>query len=354
MAGVTPPVLWDKGFPDLSTEAIDRITTGAPDYTALLPSDPGIAVLDALLFQVAILGERLNRLPAAALVAWVNYLGIAKKGPVAATGTVRLTLGEAAPSDLLIPAGTRFLSDAGLGFVSREELIVSTGQVEADVACMSEIGGTVGNVAAHRITHLYPLIPFIWSVDNPEVFAGGVDSELDAAALDRGRKLLTHLWRAVTLTDYAELARSVPGVAKATAIDREGEVRLYVLSEDGQPANSALIQEVIRFVEPRRLQGVALMVLPASLRPVAITACVRLVPGATLTTVRALAVTHLRARLNPLGWVWGRKVSMAEILATLEEVGGVDYVEDLVLPHDNIAIPPEGLATLGELTLNVV
>jgi uncharacterized phage protein gp47/JayE len=354
MAGVTPPVLWDKGFPDLYADATARIKSGAPDYTALLPSDPGIAILDALLYQTALLGERLNRLPYAALVSWINYLGLAKKGAVAAVGTVHLTLGEAAPRDLLIPQGTRFLSASGLGFASTAEVIVRTGATSADVACVSEIGGSVGNVAAHQIIYLYPLLPFVRSVDNPDPFVGGLDTELDADALDRGRKLLTHLWRAVTPTDYAEIARAVPGVAKAVAIDREGEVRLYILSEDGQPANAALIQSALTVLDPLRPQGVALMVLPAVVMPVAITARVRLVPGATLQTVQALAAGALRATLNPLAWVWGRKVSIAELDAALEEVGGVDYVEELVLPHDNIAIPPEGLATLGELTLNAV
>lgn len=354
MAGVTPPVLWEKGYPDLYKDATDRIAADAPDYTALLPSDPGIAVLDALLYQTALLGERLNRLPYAALVAWVNYLGLQKKGDVAAVGTVRVTLGEAAPRDLLIPSGTRFLSASGLGVVSTAEVIVPTGGTSADVECVSEIGGSVGNIAAHQIVHLYPLLPFVRSADNPQPFVGGLDTELDADALDRGRKLLTHLWRAVTPADYAEIARSVPGVAKAVAIDRAGEVRLYLLSEDGQPANSVLIQAVLTVLGPKRLQGTALMALPAVVVPVPMTARVRLVPGATLQTVHGLATAALRAALNPLVWVWGRKVSIAELDAALEEVSGIDYVEELILPQDNIAIPPEGLATLGSLTLNAV
>lgn len=354
MAGITPPVLWDKGYPDIYKDATDRIRADAPDYTALLPSDPGIAVLDALLWQVILLGERLNRLPDASLVSWVNYLGLEKKGAVAAVGTIHLTLGEAAPRDLLVPIGTRFLTDDGLGFASAVEVVIPAGATQADVPCASELGGSVGNVAAHQVTHLYPLLPYVSTVDNPQPFAGGIDSELDTDALDRGRRLLTHLWRAVTPADYAEIARAVPGVAKAVTLDSAGEVRLYVLSEDGQPANAELIRATLRLLDPLRPHGVALQVLPATVVPVAVTARVRLVAGATLSTVRALAASHLAERLNPLGWIWGRKVSIAELDAALEEVSGIDYVDELVLPHDNLAIPPQGLATLGEVTIYAV
>ena len=352
MKGIAPPVLWEPGFPDLFAAAVERIKAGAPDYTALLPSDPGIAVLDALLYQAALLGERLNLLPGASLVAWVNYLGLMKKGPVAAKGTVRVTLAEPAPTELLIPLGTRFLNLAALGFLSIEEVIVPVGATTADVPCACETKGAVGNVGAHTIQALYPRLAFITQVDNPEPFAGGYDTELDGDALDRGRRILTHLWRAVTPADYAEIARSVPGIARATALDERGEVRVYLLAEDGQPANAELIREALRVLDPARPQGVALMAYPADLVDVPVTARVRLVAGATLQTVRSLARAALGRIVSPLVWVWGRKVSIAEILASLEAVSGVDYVEELIIPHANIAVPPSGLARLGELTLD--
>jgi len=338
MSGVTPPILWETPFADLYRDALDRIKVNAPEYTALVPADPGIAVLDALLYQAALLGERLNLLPYAALVAWINYLGLQKKGPVAATGAVRVSLAEAAPRDLLIPQGTRFLDEDGLGFLSSAEVIVHIGETSAEITCVAELKGAVGNVAAHRIVALYQLLPFVRSVDNIESFAGGVDSELDSDALDRGRALLTHLWRAVTPADYEALAISVPGIGRAKAIDAAGIVRLYLLAEDGQAANQALIQDALRFIEPRRLQGVMLQALPALIVPVPVRARVRLLPGATLQTVQTLAQAALAQALSPRVWIWGRKVSIAELFATLEAVGGIDYVEELLIPQANLAI----------------
>ena len=351
MAGVTEPILWGRQFSDIFQDAMDRIKADAPDYTALLPSDPGIAVLDALLYQQALLGEALNLLPSAALVAWVNYLGIAKKGPVAASGSVRVTLESGRTVQISIPTGTQFLDENGLAFVAATEIIVDPGTDVIDCPVTCTINGAVGNVAANSVIHIYQRLPYVIDCTNPQPMAGGFDSELDADTLDRGRKIITHLWRAVGVTDFEELARYVPGIAKARCIDQEGMVSLYILAADGQPANSDLCSQAIAYLTPIRCQGVGLQCLPAVLHAVSIQATVRLQAGYALATVQSLITARLSERLQPLNWDWGRKVSISEILATMEETQGVDYVDELILPQSNIVLAPYELATLAQVVI---
>lgn len=354
MSGIGQPQLFIKNFTDLYNEALARIKADAPGYTALLPSDPGVAVLDAALYQTAMLGERLNLLPYAALVAWVNYIGVEKKGPTAAKGTVTVVLEEALTDDFIVPICTRFMDANGIGFISTEETIISVGATQADVPVECETKGTVGNVSQYRINNIYQRLPYVKDISNAQPLDGGFDTELDADTLDRGRKIITHLWRAVTDADYEEIAGAVSGVYKAKAIDTLGEIKLYVLSEDGQPANSELINTVINFITPLRTQGVPLTVLPAGIKELTITANVKLLPGYQLLTVRSLAKAHLQSKINPNAWTWGRKLSISEILAYLEEVQGVDYVDELILPAANIRLEPYELSQITEVMLYAV
>lgn len=362
MAGITEPVLWGKQFSELYGQALDQLKADAPGYTALLPADPGIAVLDALLHQAQVLGEALDRLPAAALVSWLNYLGVVKKGPVAAKGIVALTLEPDRAEPLLIPAGTRFLTDVsrpspGLAevqmFVTEANIEVSVGQTTAEIPVVAERAGTAGNVGQHTILHAYRTPPYVRSIDNPQPMAGGTDSELDLDALERGRKLLRHHWRAVAPDDYEQLAISVSGIARARTLDLSGVVILYLLADNGAPANDALIRQVITALTPTRVQGVALQVLPAGIRSVDLTARIRLQVGYTQAAVQRLAEAHLSRVLSPMAWTWGRKVAVSELLAALEEVQGVDLVEELLLPHASIVLAPHELARLGTLTVAV-
>lgn len=360
MAGITDPVLWGKRFSELYGEAIAQLKTDAPGYTALLPTDPGIAVLDAVLHQAQILGEALDRLPAAALVSWLNFLGVVKKGPVASEGTVVLTLEPDRAEPLLIPAGTRFLTETSrpkpgvvdvVAFLIESDIEIPVGQTTAEIPVVAERAGTAGNVDWHTIAHVYSTLPYVRSIDNPQPMAGGTDSELDPDALDRGRKLLRHHWRAVAPDDYEQLAISIPGIARATVIDVPGMVRLYLLADDGQPANDALIRQVLTTLTPLRVQGVALQVLPASIRSTGLTARIRLLAGYTPAAVKRLAEAHLARVLDPLTWPWGRKVAISELLAALEEVQGIDLVEELLLPQEAIILQPHEVARLGTLTV---
>lgn len=351
---IKEPVLWDKKFQDIYGESLERIKQNAPEYTALLPSDPGIAVLDAFLYQCQQLGEQMNLLPYASLVAWVNYIGIMKKGPVAASGTVRVELEEALPNDFIVPLGTRFLTEKAMSYDSTSEVIIRAGATSADVPVVCRQKGAIGNANAYEISHIYQRLPYVKSVFNPQPIVGGYDTELDNDTLDRGRKIINHLWRAVTPADYEEIVMTLPGIYKGTAIDTPGEIKLYLLSEDGQPANSELMRQAIEFLQPLKVQGVSLIVLPAVIKQVVVTARVKLSAGYQLLTVQSLVKARLRDAVNPKSWVWGRKVSISEVMAHLEAVQGIDYVEELILPIENIRLEPYELAAISEVTLYAV
>lgn len=351
---VQEPVLWDKLFDDVYKDSLDRVKENSPEYTALLPSDPGIAVMDAVLFQTVLLGEKLNVLPYGALVSWVNYLGIDAKGPVSAKGKVNITFTEEIPEDVLIPSGSRFLTEEGLSFRTVDEITADEGSTDIEVEVECETKGSIGNVSAHHVRTVYHTIPYVEEVTNPEAMTGGLDTELDKDVLERGRQQIKHLWRAVTNKDYEEIARSLAGIYKAKAIDIPGQVSVYALSENGEPINETQVTELYEYLDSHRLQGVELHVYPAELVNVNVVADVKIQPGYTQANIQTLATEKLGKLLDPKVWIWGKKITLSEIFATLEAVQGVDFVNEISIPDQNIHIEEYELAKLESVTINAI
>lgn len=81
-------------------------------------------------------------------------------------------------------------------------------------------GGAAGNVPADSITAPPNGVSGLDRVSNPRPATGGKDEETLEALKDRAPQALRGDGRAVTADDYRRLAELVPGVAKATALER--------------------------------------------------------------------------------------------------------------------------------------
>jgi hypothetical protein len=84
-----------------------------------------------------------------------------------------------------------------------------------------EVGGGInGAVDADEIKTMLNSAPFVMGVTNPLPASGGVDEEANLDAVVRGPEVIRARKRAVTVADYALMARSAPGadVRKAVAL----------------------------------------------------------------------------------------------------------------------------------------
>ncbi len=354
MGNITQPTLWDKDFQTTLDEALKRIKENNPEYTALLPSDPGVTILDVVLYQLVLFGYALNNLPDAALVAFLNYLGVERKGATAAFGTVRVEFDGELPEDLIFPAGERFVAVRGITFAAKEEIVAQAGSTYVDIPVICETKGTLGNLPANSIIDTYRALPYIKRAYNPEPTQGGVDEESNEAAKERGRQILATVFRAVTASDWEQVASNISGVARAKAVEKIGKVSLYVLASDLQPMSDDLRGTITNEIEQKRIQGIVWELHDAQLKQIDVVANVKLLAGYSLTTVQAQATQKLSELLNPLIWEWGRKVSISEIMTILEGVDGIDYVDELLLPEQSVTLEKYELAQLGTVTLNAV
>lgn len=216
-------------------------------------------------------------------------------------------------------------------------------------------GGMAGNVAPEAIDKLSPGKAV--KLSNPLPAHGGANAETIGQALDRIPGELRRRDRAVTESDFKELALLAPGanLARSECLPRyhpafpdeesAGVVSLIVWpTSDADNPNAPLpdrnqLRNVCRFLDARRLITTELYVLPPVYRRVAVAVGVKVRPGYGIDAVRHWVELVIRQFLAPLppfgpsgqGWPLGRRVHGPELEAAAHQVEGVEYLEGLEL-----------------------
>jgi len=233
-------------------------------------------------------------------------------------------------------------------------------------------GGAAGNVAAGAVTQANGAAGV--TVTNPLPATGGRDAESLDAALDRIPSEVHRRDRAVTGDDFRDLALQVAGVARAETlrllhpdtphVPAAGVVSVLVLpAEDIRNPSAplpdrALLRDVTRLLDPRRLVTTELYVIPPEYRQIAVAAGVVVRAGYQVDAVRRWVELILRQFLAPLppygpdgqGWPLGRTIRRAELEAVAVQVDGVEYLEGLLLAVPD-ASTPSGLRAVQTVEL---
>ncbi|GMU59042.1 MAG: putative baseplate assembly protein [Myxococcaceae bacterium] len=216
-------------------------------------------------------------------------------------------------------------------------------------------GGAPGNVPAKAISKLdrFPSL----TAANPLPARGGADAESVAEGLERVPAELRRNERAVTESDFVELAKMTPGgqVGRADVLarfypplrksDAAGVVTVVVWPTDdalhptAPTPGRALLDSVCAYLDQRRLVTTELWVIPPSYVQLAVSVGVRIKPGYGIEAVRSWVDRALRQYLAPLppfgpegrGWPLGRAVDTRELSAVAQQVEGVLFIEGLDL-----------------------
>jgi hypothetical protein len=216
-------------------------------------------------------------------------------------------------------------------------------------------GGAAGNVPARRIVQLKSPIPSIASVVNEEPAMGGGDGESVDAVIARAPRAFRHGQRAVTISDYEDLALlASTEVARARcvplcdlAIDpearhsRAGTVSVIVVPRgvDDRPMPAlALLDRVHRYLAERQNPLVDLTVVGPEYVAVDVEASVRLRSLHAVNEAELAIRSFLSQFLHPVsggrageGWDFGREPHRSDLFALIGRVAEVDHVEALRL-----------------------
>jgi predicted phage baseplate assembly protein len=227
-------------------------------------------------------------------------------------------------------------------------------------------GGEGANVAAGAISG--PAPTRVSEVRNERPAFGGADEQpIDDFKLLAPRQL-RHRGRAVTQNDYAELAREVTGVARATAIPFAhprfpglrvpGAITVVILPEgdllpDGGPPRlvPGLIDAVSRHLEERRTVGTELWIAEPKYVAIKVEAVVEADPSSSMDTVSRNVRAELETAFDPRRAAFGRDQALTAVYSVILGVDGVRSVRNLVVTVDGaereltetIEVPPDGL-----------
>jgi hypothetical protein len=216
-------------------------------------------------------------------------------------------------------------------------------------------GGAEGNVAAKAISKVVGVGSV--TAANPLPATGGAPGESVAEGLERVPGEFRRHDRAVTSSDFQELALATPGAAVGradclplfdprTKIDNAAGVVTVVVwpREDAKHPNAprpdrTLLSQVCRWLDARRLVTTELNVIPPTYRKIAVSVGLQAKPGYGIEAVRRWVELVIRQYLAPLppygpsggGWPLGRAVYGPELEAAALQVDGVQFIECLRL-----------------------
>jgi predicted phage baseplate assembly protein len=199
-------------------------------------------------------------------------------------------------------------------------------------------------------------VPSVSEVENLHPAHGGVDGESLDEAKARGPMLVRSRGRAVTAEDYEILAReAAPEIARVRCVPTGRDtaavsaVRVLVVpaaaEQDGRVLFENLVpteptlRRIAETFERTRVVGARVVVEPPLYRGVTVVARLVARPRVNGERVREDALRVLYRYLSPLpgggpeesGWPFGRPVQAGEIFGRLQQVLGVELVEDVRL-----------------------
>lgn len=243
-------------------------------------------------------------------------------------------------------------------------------------------GGAVGNVEAGAIQSLTTAIANVEAVINLVEAGGGSDTASLDDMLVIGPAMINHRQRAVTPQDFEWLAKQASRqVAKARCVRNldsqsrraTGWVTLYLVphSRDSKPQPSLEMRRVVqRYVAEHCANTVAAPQHIFVAGPVY--AEIEVLADLVVATIAAAARVEQEARakladfLHPLtggptdtGWEFGQGLSASDVYVLLEQIEGLDHVENLsfsragVTYTDLVAIGANELVAGGTLQINV-
>ena len=107
-------------------------------------------------------------------------VGCGRLAAAAAVTTIKVTLSAAQATATIIPAGTRFTAGDGIFFALDSPMVIAAGSTNGTGSATCTVTGVVGNdYPIGTLTTLVDPVPYVASVTNTTVSAGGADVQED-------------------------------------------------------------------------------------------------------------------------------------------------------------------------------
>lgn len=296
-------------------------------------------------------------------------VGVPAADATAATATVTLNATADPANDRVIPAGSvvgvRDVDEELIGFVLDSDVTLAAGATSTTGSATAETEGTIGNGLSGTV-ELVSTPAFVTTAAIAAPSGGGSDAEPDDDYLARLSETLTLLSpRPILPNDFAVLARGVPGVFRAMALDgykpgppydiaaaSTGNARMItvaVADVNGLSVGATVRAAVAAALDAEREVNFSVWVIDPTYTTVDVTFTVQAWPGYTVTDVDDRSEAAVRAYLSPATWGAGptgdatswfpepgaangsSTARFGELYEALNDVEGVRYVTALTL-----------------------
>lgn len=375
------PIETDAGV--LTQDAFDYLQTRIPGW---LPSEGNLDVwlLEAMAQMTAEARDVASNVP----VSIFKYFGQSLLGLAAinaspsqllSTWTMRDTAGYTIPAGTLV--GVRGTDGTIYPFFVQADTVVLTGASATSaggvVLVASDPGvGLSGYTPPVDSLQLIDNLEYVSSVQGFGAVGGGVDAETDDAYLSRlsaELQLLTP--RPILPNDFAVLATSVAGVARALAIDgynpadlSSGNARmiaLAVVDAAGNALSAPIKAQVDALLQGYREVTFVVNVIDPTKTSINVTATVKCVAGFDLTDVDTRVTAAVTDYLQPYNWglplvgdtpLWVQQqtVRYLDVANIIKDVQGVWFIVSLTVNAGTADVGISGVAPLTQPgTINI-
>lgn len=361
--------IYDREPAELVDRALLDATAKLPGWTPR-EGNTEVVLIEALALIVAEAIYATNRLPGAVVEVLLRLFGVERSEGVAPTATATFTLSDDAGHT--VPAGTVVRLELGglaepVLFTTDEDLVVAAASSSGTVAITAATGTAEANgIAAGTNLDVLSAVLFVDGAELATAVSGGADPEDDLAWLNRGVERLSRLTDSLVLPEhFTSYALEDVRVYRATTIDNTdpavgpaganaGHVTVVVEGSGGVDLSAGVMTELEDAMELKALANLNVHVIAPTVTDVDVTATVRRLAGYTDAEVQANVEAALTAYLSPDVWPWAATVRRNELIALLDGVAGVDYVESLTDPAADVGLTGYGpLANAGVLTITV-
>ena len=331
-----------------------------------------VAILEAVAQMVSVAAQVAANVPLAIFRYYGGTVGVPPEDGAAATVATTWTMVDT--KGYTIPAGTYVAAavsgNLSLIFSTVAAVTVPPGQAATTpgqvILSAASVGAAYDGVAGPYT--LYDSLAYVSGIATTGPSSGGADAETDDAYLERlsGQlKLLSP--RPILPPDFAALARSVPGVARALAVDgynpvnsSSGNARMVAVAcvdATGNALPAATTASVQTYLQSLREVNFVVNVIAPTYTAVAISASLVAVPGYSANAVAASVTAALTAFCSPGNWAGGnanppawRNVTTLrylDIVGVVASVPGVDLTQPSVITLGVGATPTMGAADVS-------
>lgn len=301
----------------------------------------------------------------AALEALAELVGVTRLPASSAQCTVRFQL-VSGHADLIVDKGIRIQSIDGLVvFTVLEDKTALAADTSVDLLCECTKTGTIGNgYIADRINILLDPRPYISSVSNIDVTAGGIDEETDEQLRSRVRLAPSQFSVAGPTGAYEFWAKSAhPSiVAVAVTIGHEitspfaiipGQVDIFPLIADGGTLTTGIIDAINAICNDEKIRPLTdtVVIKEPTKIDYSITANLTILTDAISADVTAAVTASLQAYVDARKNKLGIDVVLSQLIGACM-LPGV-YSVSLADPSANIVVPESGYTNCTGITVNV-